>query len=560
MNFSFVLIARNEEKTLPRLLKSLNEFKSRGGEVYLLDTGSTDNTVKVAKEWGANVQEVGTKFIIEVDKELADNINNRFNFDEGLIVKEGDKMFDYASARNYAAEMSKTDIIFTPDCDEEFTKLDIDKIEQAIKEGVEQFEYQFVFAHGPNGEELIKFLHCKAYDRRKLKWQGVIHEILIGNAKRQYFTEDVIKLEHWQNHETNRGHYLTGLAMDCYLNQNNDRNSHYFARELMWSGFLKSAEKEFERHLTISGWDAERSQSMIYLGNITNDINWYFKAFIECPNRREALIKLGEYFYNKGDYKRAIPFLEACLSISYSGFYADNAEHYKDVPHAMLYPSYWRIGNKEKSKEHFDKCIEFYPDKYLGDYQFYYDLPKISILIPTLKRPEGLKRCLDSIEKIIYPKDKLEVLVEEDEPRIGVAKRLNKLFKQSTGDLIVYGSNDIEFTPNCLIEVVKYNEDLIAFNTGEVLPDEGNICEHFAIKRSYVETNDNKIFDEDFNHVGVDNLLWTKCKSKVRADKAIIKHYHFSKGGQMDDIYELGWSEVEKDRELLKEKLKYVLD
>jgi len=30
--WSTVVIARNEEKTLPKLLKSLEEFKARGGE------------------------------------------------------------------------------------------------------------------------------------------------------------------------------------------------------------------------------------------------------------------------------------------------------------------------------------------------------------------------------------------------------------------------------------------------------------------------------------------------------------------------------------------------
>jgi glycosyltransferase involved in cell wall biosynthesis len=49
-HFSVALIARNEEKTLPRLIESLSEFQRFGGEILLLDTGSTDNTVQVAKD------------------------------------------------------------------------------------------------------------------------------------------------------------------------------------------------------------------------------------------------------------------------------------------------------------------------------------------------------------------------------------------------------------------------------------------------------------------------------------------------------------------------------
>ena len=96
MNFSFCLIARNESKTLPRLLNSLNEFKKRGGKVYILDTGSTDNTAEVARNWGAEVHEVGNKFLIEVDETLATAINEKYVVPgEALVINEGDKQFDY---------------------------------------------------------------------------------------------------------------------------------------------------------------------------------------------------------------------------------------------------------------------------------------------------------------------------------------------------------------------------------------------------------------------------------------------------------------------------------
>ena len=43
--FSVTLIAKNEERSLPSLLASLSEFRARGGEILLVDTGSTDKTV-----------------------------------------------------------------------------------------------------------------------------------------------------------------------------------------------------------------------------------------------------------------------------------------------------------------------------------------------------------------------------------------------------------------------------------------------------------------------------------------------------------------------------------
>ena len=50
MNFSVVMIAKNEVKTLPRMFRSLREFQARGGKIVILDTGSTDGTLEILKE------------------------------------------------------------------------------------------------------------------------------------------------------------------------------------------------------------------------------------------------------------------------------------------------------------------------------------------------------------------------------------------------------------------------------------------------------------------------------------------------------------------------------
>ena len=128
-NFSVALIAKNEALTLPRMIGSLKEFQDRGGEIWVLDTGSTDNTVEVAKSLGCKVESVGDKFRISIDKELADKINSKFIVDgEPQVVREGDSLFDFASARNHSVTFASNDMIATMDCDEVYTKLDIDKL------------------------------------------------------------------------------------------------------------------------------------------------------------------------------------------------------------------------------------------------------------------------------------------------------------------------------------------------------------------------------------------------------------------------------------------------
>lgn len=397
-NFSVCLLCRNEATTLPRLVASLKEFQERGGTIHVLDTGSTDNSIEIAKNLGCKVEAVGDKFRIKIDEELANKINTKFVVEgEEPVVKAGDSLFDFASARNFVAQFSETDMIATPDPDEIFTKFDIDKIEETIKNGADQLEYEFVFSHDAVGNPVIKFRHCKFYNRKKLSWSSIIHEILqpITNSeiKRVYLGEDICKLEHFQNEKTNRSGYLKGLAVDCYFNPEKDRQSHYMAREMFYLKRYKSAIKEFLHHISLNGWPTEASQSALYigdcykaLGNIDEMLKWYLKS-AEKEARREPFMRLAEYYFSKNMHNQVIAYCEAALSITQLPFYSNHQPYYEHTPHELLYISYWWVGNKEKSKEHYLKALSYFPTnpRYIADGKFY-DMPtKLDTYIKNIK-------------------------------------------------------------------------------------------------------------------------------------------------------------------------------
>lgn len=580
------MISRNESKTLPKLVGSVKHFLDAGGEIIIVDTGSTDNTAQVARDLGCTVVEVGDRFRHTLTEQEANAINKEFVIaGDEPVVKAGDSFFLFDEARNFASSLSKTDWVFSPDCDEYLENFDLAKIEEAISDpNTDRLEYEFVFASNPDGTPNISFRHSKFFRKSKMKWVRHTHEVLsnlvgVAGGNTRYIPIETCYLRHAQNHSTDRTGYIRGLIYDLYKNkdlQDADRSYHYTSRELFYTRRFRSAIALFKKHIAMDKWAAEKGQSWIYIGDChlaLNERNEALAAYMNgyaCEGRRrEALIRLSSLFQSENNHQASLAMAQAALSIpGPSGFYSDKTDEYRDIPHHLAYVALYWLGRKPEAKEHWEKCLQYAPDniKYQKDGQFFIDLPVVQVIIPTLGRPEGLKRCLDSIEKLNYPKDKIRVAVLDGEGT--VPWKVKKMVDENPidrNDFYCFMANDTEFTPDSLLLAVVHafynNIDLVAFNTGPLIPDKGNECEHFIIRnrgRDYLE--DKEIFHTSFHHVGCDNYLKAQMIRKAtfsRCESAIVNHYHFSrpKGNEYDEVYQKGWSKAEQDRANLADRL-----
>lgn len=584
MNFSFVLIAKNEGKTLPRFV---NSVKHTGAEIVVVDTGSTDNTVSIAKKLGCKVHSVGDRFLTKITPQMAKSINAFvLDKDKPKIVKPGDKQFDFSRARNFAAKLASNDFVFMPDCDEVFTKFDTHKISEIIKGGVNQLEYNFVYSHDENGSPLVQFMHSKAYDRTKMKWVGIIHEVLshdVKNATRAFLPPDIIHLEHFQNPETDRGHYLKGLALSVLQEPDNDRNLHYFGRELYYQGYYKSAITQLIDHVNLANnkynktYDTflkkEASQSYIYMGYCYGNLGLpieqmmqFSLAIMKAPDQRAPYLRMAEFYQHNNQWSAAKAFAIGALQIPKDDFYANNEKDFTTGPHEILYLAGGYTGDISLARYHLGKCLEFEPKNqtYLSHIKYYLDLPTISVIIPHIKgtRKVGLKRVMDSIKAQSYPQDKIEILVIEGDETVPV--KVNKGVAKATGSFIVYASDDIEFGENdfagAMYDSLITKTSLVAFDTG-VRNDKGFICEHFLVEKITIKPRcKGKLFDERLHHVGVDDLLWARYyANRMVSLKTNTKHYHFSRQGsgiKKDSVTTKGWKNVDKDRKMLAKILK----
>lgn len=572
-DFSVVIIARNEEKTLPRLLKSLKGCL----DIVLCDTGSTDSTVEVAKSLGCRIFSVGDKFRIEATDEQVKQWRDRFN--EEPHFRAGEKYFHFANARNYAASLAKNDWVFQPDADEEMT-WDLEKVREAIQDE-DHLTYKFCYAHEPDGSCGLLLSQSKFYRKSKLRWTKWVHEVLQvipGQNPKPPKWCDFIYHHHWQQPKGERSsQYLAGLELSVLENPEDDRNVYYLAREYFYTGDYKRSIQLFKKAIAIGAWPPEKNQAYTYkglchklIGEIDKAVECFHKAMIVCDERREPFWELGNLYEEQKQDNRALVYYRAALAIPF--------QPHGYLSHKLLYG--WKIldkiaylydkkGQKEEAKKYWLELLKHRaPASILksGVEWFYQkDLPLVSIVIPTI-RADGYERLIGSINRnTTYPN--YEVIKKGGDKGTAIEK-FNEGVEESQGEFIVYLADDCEVEPGWLIQAfVCFKENfrdrgLVILNDGYWL---GRMANHFFCSKNIRKELDGKIWHSGYKHVGCDNELYFRLKKKDLVEfcpDAKIVHHHYctqtrgTKAAQRDKYYRRIEKYQEADRELLYKRQK----
>ena len=146
MKICVYAISKNEEKFVDRWVNSMNEADG----IYVLDTGSTDNTVEKLKNNGVIVE----------TKEI-----NPWRFDK---------------ARNLSLEMvpEDCDICVCTDLDEVFVPGWRDELEKVWKPNIDRIQYNYNWSLDENNNPLVNFYIEKIHTRKNYIWTHPVHEIL----------------------------------------------------------------------------------------------------------------------------------------------------------------------------------------------------------------------------------------------------------------------------------------------------------------------------------------------------------------------------------------------
>jgi len=270
-------IAKNEAAHVRRWAESAKDADG----IFLLDTGSTDDTISIAKECGVTVFE-----------------------------KTYEK-WSFAVARNDLREM-------LPDHDAWLINLDLDEV---LKEGWREHfnnvpdwpnrvRYRYIWNWKEDGSPGVEYHGDKIVRRHSHHWVNKVHEVNVtreGHKETQFFLPE-FEIHHHADTTKSRSNYLPLLLEDVADNPNNDRNTYYCARELFFYGRYEEATEMFWTDLAKYYYSKENWLGMYYSARRALECQLYKGLYLTepdaygyWPNDLAALAA-----YNLGLHKEAL--------------------------------------------------------------------------------------------------------------------------------------------------------------------------------------------------------------------------------------------------------------
>jgi len=331
VNVAVYTIAKNEEQFVERWYNSAKD----SDYLFILDTGSTDNTVNFARDLGINV-------------EIQSFDPWRFDVARNAALSFIPENIDYCIALDM-------DEVILPDWRED--------LEKTLKNNITRPRYEYTWSWKEDGSPGLVYGGDKIHSRQNYVWKHPVHEVLVCQEQEtQEWTN--IKIHHYPDHSKSRSQYMPLLKLAVEEDPEDDRNAFYYARELFFHSDYENAAKEFKRHLSLprAVWKPERAASMRYLSKIEDKEGWLLKAIAECPNRREALVEIAQYYYETQQFELCYAYAKRALTIKKRPLeYLCEEFAWGYVPYDLAAIAAYNIGIKDDAKECGEKALELNP-------------------------------------------------------------------------------------------------------------------------------------------------------------------------------------------------------
>ena len=336
-------ISKNEEKFVERWVNSMKE----ADEIYVLDTGSTDDTVKILKKLGVNVS----------------------------IEKIKPWRFDVARNKSLELVPNDTDICVCTDLDEVFIEGWRQNLESIWDKDTTRLAYNYNWLLDENDNPKVNFYIEKIHNRNDYEWTHPVHEILTynGEYKENKKYTNKITVNHYPDNTKSRSSYLPLLELSVKENPNDDRNVHYLGREYMYYGKWNESIDTLIKHLKLptATWKDERCASMRFIARCYQKLErfdearmWLDKAMLEAPHLRDPFVERSLLEYTQNNFNEVKKYCLKALEIKeHPKTYINEVFSWDYTIYDLLSISYFYENNMNEALKNVDIAIKMNTDE-----------------------------------------------------------------------------------------------------------------------------------------------------------------------------------------------------
>lgn len=335
LKFCVYAISKNEAQFVKRFYESAKD----ADYVLIADTGSTDETVSLAKECGIITHQISVRpwrFDIARDTALC-------------LVPD-------------------VDVCISLDLDEVLEEGWRYEIERVWNPDTTRLRYQFCWGCG------INFMYEKIHARHGYHWHHPVHEYPRPDQRitEVYAETPALLVSHYPDATKSRGQYMDLLRLAVKEDPACPRNAFYFARELTFYNLWDEAIEAFKKYLDNpeAKWYNERAYAMRLMGqaydkkgNQWEALSWHRRAVAEAPNCREPWVDLANSCYMKGLWKECLHAATMALTINDKQLvYTVDPEVWGMKPWDLAAIAAHHLGMHKQALEYGEKAVELSPD------------------------------------------------------------------------------------------------------------------------------------------------------------------------------------------------------
>lgn len=350
------MIVKNEEENLPRCLSSVQNLVD---EMIIVDTGSTDKTVEIAKSFGAKV----------------------FYFQW---------INDFSAARNFGLNYAKGDWLLIMDADDELEKEGVEKIRiLAQDKKMEAYIVETISYLGENsGVDYSISSHPRIIrNRKEYRFTGKIHEQILVNILKyanesQIANVDGLKFYHYgylKKHiekQQKRVRNLEILQEQAKEIENIESVDYKFLHYNIGTEYLaqgKPLEAWKEYQISIQGLESNYAFyphliskmliALTQLGQIDKALEIIQENQKKFPNFLDLYYSEGTIYHMKKQYTKAIRSFQKCLELRGKLgilILTGGMENFR--AHMALGSIYEEIGDDQKAVDNYNKALEYNPN------------------------------------------------------------------------------------------------------------------------------------------------------------------------------------------------------